>query len=1332
MVGCKPTHVVLKELRDEVGATPAELRSAKTIIDEIKELSREGKIQKLAEDTYMRNKYEKMYEANENDYVPRAKPRVYRVDGKSYVIARRVIELDDGRYELHYTTPVTGNNKVVTVDKDGTSGKSKFEIQNILDAAEMLDSSRGSKAEQKINWSKYDRVEKTVHKDIGAMVELLEDLHRLGGSKESSTHLEYLKGLIGGLNPKFLTNMTTYINQKGKESGGIIQTVVLPGGKEEGRIALSISKADRVAGNQQSEAEIYAHEVIHSYVTYAIDLAKTGHVEARKLYRELQYVMSVARNEMSWKDFMPEESIDREIEEKNAKEMYSYIFNSKHAEEEFIAHVLTNPIVMDKAKKIKLKEDKKAKSLWENIKKLFGTVLDVLSGNFEFKDSKSSIQEVTERLAFRLAEYNNKAIRNAKANESVVDKLTNMINSGDDYLSERLEEVIDKYMPKGVIEEKPEGKLAKAKWLAKAVGKMVIDPVYRNQLSKIATAFGMPPEGTIQTLMRDFVEQDDLEKVVDFLALASDRIDGFKMTLIGTVKEAVENGFKDKLSKEDKKALTRVVMDTDMASIFKDYSNAELRLLLRDEQALETKIGRIKHKLKEKDNKRYNWHVNQANGLGYYLATGKAHIAQNMNATNIARGLLSAEYRSPDRELVKLIDEVATLVALKYTSKGDKLRVEKLLTKDWNGVKNLIGIANNLKSEAKKTLFTEGTTHIVKGYTKEVFDDRITMEVAGIDEKAAMEKRGFKLVKELSKNSEDKNPSRFGLYVSEAFATSEWYRTTARLTRLGTKGTTLESLYYAGDNQYSKLKWKTNKVELDTARTKLVTEMIKGELNLDKIEYGLTPVMNEDGSVVDYRYMMDKESKEAYLGMSTDVSEIAGRTRASIYDKGETDKHNKKLLDIIVKDAKENYRKGDNTGNNDKQYVLISPESRDEKILDLWNILPKAFKDEAMNSAYKGLPVRRDLMNNYFGYRHLSITDFPGLKQITPEFIKNMIRIAETLWIEFVKISKVDVIIKMPFVVVGNIISNATYAVMTGTHPRDVIKMYTESTRDVRAYLRKHRELVELQNAKATGNIRKLPIQNIKQLERELKDNPIHELYELGVYQSIVEDVSREEFTSNNKLKRWYNDKTSKVPKVIKDGVNWMYLTEETQYYKFMTEITQMSDLVARDIENRKLKLKMEKQVNGEENLPAWFLKDHGGELKKRKLTGKERAEFIRQSDEMRKSNVLNSFINYNKPSGSLEEYMNKVGLLMFTKYAKRIQRVIGQTTARYPLKSLMAIQGQQVVDVDTIQDQSVFVRSWYNMGLSEHDWIPGKPLYGYLEEVFTPTILQQSTYKVI
>lgn len=1190
--------------------------------------------------------------------------------------------------------------------------------------------SKTKDADDKIEWDKFKRIEKGLHGNIGKMQELLEELHKIGGEKENVGHLNYLKELIDKMNPKFMKKIGTYIDETAAATGGIIE-VSKTG--ERAKMGIWVSKVGKLAGNQQSEAEVYAHEVIHSYVVFALESARNGNIQAAKLLKELEYTMKVARENMRWQDFLPakEDSIDAKLEETNAKEMYEYIFDSAHAEDEFMAHVLTNPIVMAKAKEIMLKETSN-KNLWQSVKDMFGTLLDLLAGNYSFANRKSNVYDMTMDLTFRLAEYNSNALREVKAKANLIDRATDMFNEFDEGLGEKFQAFTDKHMPKGVIGPRPEGKAAQIKWYADAISRMVVHPVYRKQASKWARSFGMPPEGSIQTIMRDFTEQDKLSKAVDWIALQADRIDGAKMSIFAAVGESVIGGFKKKLDKADRKALTRVVIDTDLASVYGKYKNSEVRAMLTNDDELNRVVSRAKHRLKEMDPKWYNWYTFQAEGLGRYLATGEAHIAQNFSALNIARGLLTAEYRKPSKELVQLIDELATLNALKYSSKADKAAVAELMRTDWRGVQNVVEMMRSFKTEAQKTVFKDDLTHMMKGYSKEVFDDRITMEIDLIDNKKEMEAKGFKLVKTLNKHSADTSEGKYGMYVSNMFSTNEFYRTATRITKLQSKGTGLKDIAYGTGDQYANIKHKTAKARLDKKRTEMVTDAIQGKLDVNSIEYGLAPILNGDGKVVDYRYIMDKESKEDFLGQSTDVAEIMGRTRGHLLDKYESAKHNEKLLSLLKQDAFDNYVPGSETGRNDVLYTLISPDSTDEKIRDLWEILPKSFKEEAFNNEYKGLPVRRDLMNNYFGYRHLSITDFPGIKQFTPAVVKSLIKVAETMWIEFIKIVKVDVLIKMPFVMVGNIISNAMYAVMTGTSPKDIVAMYLNSTRDVRAYLSKHRELVKLKLAKETGNKQKLDIGKIPMLERELKNNPIHELYELGVYQAIVEDVSSQELNSTNKLKQLYKDKTEKVPQLIKDGMNWLYLTEETQYYKVMTEVLQMSDLVARDIENRKLKLVQEKQSQGKMKLPRWFLEKHPGQ-ETRVLKGKQLDEFNEASKEMRLDTVLNAFINYNKPSGSIEEYMNKVGLLMFTKYAKRVQRRIALTGTKYPLKSLMVLLGQSfILDVETIQDQSVFTRSWYNMGLSADDWVPGKPLWEYVQGIATPALFEGSTYKLL
>jgi hypothetical protein len=227
-------------------------------------------------------------------------------------------------------------------------------------------------------------------------------------------------------------------------------------------------------------------------------------------------------------------------------------------------------------------------------------------------------------------------------------------------------------------------------------------------------------------------------------------------------------------------------------------------------------------------------------------------------------------------------------------------------------------------------------------------------------------------------------------------------------------------------------------------------------------------------------------------------------------------------------------------------------------------------------------------------------------------------------------------------------------------------------------YLDKQRELERLRLDKMMGDVKVQ--KKIDMLQVELSMNPVHDLMEAGMYQAIVEDLSKQDYKSSNKLARKLNEITESVPEFIKDGVNWLYLNENTSYFKLMTQATQYSDFVARATEYQLLK---EKGVDKETAL----------------------------------NSVLDAFVNYSKPASSFEEYLNNMGLFMFTKYMKRIQRAVRTSFRDKPANVLLSILGQEAFfEVDDIQDQNVFTRSYANYD---------QEMFDHFERMYTPSALQ-------
>lgn len=153
--------------------------------------------------------------------------------------------------------------------------------------------------------------------------------------------------------------------------------------------------------------------------------------------------------------------------------------------------------------------------------------------------------------------------------------------------------------------------------------------------------------------------------------------------------------------------------------------------------------------------------------------------------------------------------------------------------------------------------------------------------------------------------------------------------------------------------------------------------------------------------------------------------------------------------------------------------------------------------------------------------------------------------------------------------------------------------------------------------------------------ETKLAHNPVRPLMEKGMYQAIVEDIDTNQIDNTGKINKWLTTIANhkRIPSTLRTIVKHIYMMEGTPFFDFMFQATQYSDFVARATEYQ---LQMEKA-------PAKFIKNTKGEQVYNNAY--EKYEQLVSID------VWNAFINYDKPQSSLEQYLNDIGLVMFTKY---------------------------------------------------------------------------------
>lgn len=1201
-----------------------------------------------------------------------------------------------------------------------------------------------------------------IHGDIEHMKSVMDELHIKGKNKASDEHINYLNSLFDRMSPSFFREMDLFINSNKSDTRGWVGIDFSQGKAGKDYINVNMGKK-KVFG--KSEAEVYAHEVIHTMVAWAL---RSEGVVANKLKRELNYVMKVAKENTQWENLLGkpvEEANKYEIEQ--AKEMYDYMFNSDYADDEFIAHVLTNPNVIAHVMNINVKrKNEKADTLFGKAIDLFYAIVDTVFGNFNFGSRNESVLERVHSLAFQLAEINNEAEKDVHE-LNILERFNDMVNSVDEKIHDKVldyfeskKDDIEGYKP--LREDATQ--FEKTMFVFKFLGKTIFSPFHRDALGNYLSMWGLKPDSTIREIFGSLFTPDDTERAVEWASLKNANIDTLRSSTITISKDQIQKGFSRKLTSDEEVALTKVFLETNMSSLLYDgaavkntFSEKELSKMLKDEKELKDRIKKAKKKLSTVINNlghksEINWIQNQAHGLGYFMATGNGHKVQLTNAENIAIGYLSNQKRKKDENLVAAIREVATLVALDNNKQKDRDLVAELIDTEFDGVNNIAGMYEAFKNESERTLFKGDRMHIIDGYTKEIFDDTTDIQYAPISDREEMENAGYELVSVMKPAKGEVRTVELGMYVSDNYGKAERLRGAVNLGNNKARGVSLREIKYKESPTNGGLRFRNDFKRLNKEAVDLTKELYNSRsLNFDDIEMGIVPVLGIDGKTSDYRYMtMNKEAKAKRMGQTLEVTEVLSRSLGGLVDKQYRENQNKEALEIVKAMMTDEMWDGGDLGGETGllEYSRIGPNVSDEKMKELYYMLPSSFKDYINSRDDKVIAVPTGLINPLFGYKHGQIGDLVP-NGVMPSNVKRVVskvlNMFEAYWIDLVKIVKGNILLKFPIVQITNILSNMFYMLNTGMNPIEIWRYHKESFRDVKDFMKKHKELTRLQLEIKTSREtlsrandieqEKREIKNkeerVARIQKELENSPVFELVEAGLYQSVVEDVETNQLNDTNKISNAGDKLLSKAPKLVRTGVQWAYLSKETAWYQVSQEFLQLSDLVARDVMNRKMKKVERDIISGKKEMPLEMRKELGGVQKGRELKGETKEKFLELSRTSRMNTLLDVFINYNKPNSKWEEWANRVGLVMFTKYIKRIQRIIAQVGSRHVLRTaLLLAQAMLFINVDMIQDQQYLARAYGIDG--EFSFGNIVPFYNPVDlfmNAATPAIVKEETF---
>ena len=722
-----------------------------------------------------------------------------------------------------------------------------------------------------------------------------------------------------------------------------------------------------------------------------------------------------------------------------------------------------------------------------------------------------------------------------------------------------------------------------------------------------------------------------VRRVKDFLN-AGKFIEQTRQKLAETTSSAIMDYFhKDNknMSMDQRKAVTKVLLRTDLQSLLRTKSYDEVIELVRSPTKLNTEIKRLEGLISQ--DTYGNEYLIRSKGLADYLVNreGATNNMLAKNAYSIAYrfGMSERPENVPD-SLINQIDDITSLYALKATKAQDKQHILDLHAKETGPINGLDFTLRTHQTIAKKTdeIFKLNPWAKNKGYLPSITNPNKGFEVINAWEVEGYIKQGYVKADELRVSELDDTEAQVLMilphtgkqdYVSGAISIQDTAKSgTVILTRQNPefKGI-VATIQREFDNAVRTGNYQNYSRDIETK--------------------GLIPSYNDRGEIVSLSYEMSSVGLDTYLERNNDFLDLlghyAGGTHAGIHNP----EHNKKTIDYLIEvfDTSDKSTRG--------KFVEVSANSPHAKAREYWHSLPREIQMYIEEqTGEQVLYIRNDMLNILFGFskyspsqifnksfqdRNVAEKIYAGIfNAISGQKAQLRSNQVIGIWQELISLLKDFEVVRSIDTFVGNILSNIALCMINDFDPLAMVQDIGLATESSLAYYRDSSRIQTIELTMANGYSTAALLSEYAELKDSIARNPLKDFIEAGMMPTIVNDVSfaKDEFSYKSGLTKRLEKVSSRIPGGINTAVKNVIVSPDTGLYQFLATAIQQSDFV--------FKYAVYKQ-----------------ELK----AGKSKEEAMRLAREM--------FIEYDVPTSKGMQFVNDMGVFMYTKFAFRIQRVI-------------------------------------------------------------------------
>lgn len=1025
------------------------------------------------------------------------------------------------------------------------------------------------------------------------------------------------------------------------------------------------------AGFRMTEQETFAVESLYTALVAGIkDKSMT------QVYKEMDKAFKSARDKLKPSDF----SADKQ----DGQDMYDFIFKISPSNPEHLARFVAMALGSQQFNSMLgfTAKDTTTPSgdNFEKLVEVTNNTLDYVAGLMTNSNSSQQVGNKLGLLAKELARIDakNRAFAVSKI-EQQVEKLADFT----DGLSDKLRDKVVQFAEKDALANSRFTTVRLASNVTRLSAKG--DLWTTLDVIKDGITFDKPNEklGFLGELVNEAASNDSTKNSFEKMLRLTKLNNQMKENLRDTTTKNVMSTFEENgayLTKEDKQTLS-LMLRSDVQSLDGTYSTADIAKLYSDNSFLNTERTSLENQLLALDPKSQVM-INRAKQLAKYMVTGLSSSGMAKNAQLIVSGFNSGEVVDITDPRVDLVDKLATMYAITYTSAADKTRLNNIMKRELknkvNGVDTSIKFHKELAKAARDTLFTSNPTSVIKGYVPEITNPNREIRIAHNQQEAQLYKNQFyKEVKTLQKDKRDPNNN------PKLFLTEE-----ANIQRLVSGAVEVVSTNRKGTQVILDSKAQA-RITADIARS-IPTSASYNPMNDDQVH--MTPNYDTQGHVIGYSYEMSAANRDSLLERNNDFSELLGAYAATNFNKVTVPAQNKIVIDAAYQDYKDNF------SSNPRAYVNVGPNSPDQGLREIWAMLPEDTRKHIDKVWGKdGMQIRNDVLLMTFGYRKYSLNqsfdkmyEAKGMFEklytgIMKEVFGNNAKIrgvqGERAWQEAVLLMKDIIVIRNVKTMLFNTMSNAMLLMAHGISPTDIVKNSLLSVRAGLQYRKDTAELMAIRQKQRAGigDFNKLEQQALK-IEDSLSRNPLAGFIEEGMMPTIVEDVDPDtnHYSYKNKLQQRMDGLTEGVPKSVKTAAKWAFVSPDTPLYKFLNNATQFSDFSAK-----------------------YTMYQYYTQKAKEKLSHDDAIQL-----------ASDNFINYDVPTSRGLQYLNDMGAVMFTKYNIRIQKALFHLLKKRPAT---AMAQALFINSFTNLEAGIDPLIWFNLGNPIRDGAVGLP--GALDE---------------